>query len=106
MKGQGPLFDDLALHAERKMGEMLAETERAKGELKRGSVVPPGNRGESPPTLAELGLSKKESSRAQTPMKRHVSILRLEVGERAFKRQIQELLKSPESLEREGEKRP
>lgn len=52
-----------ALEAERRMGELLAQTERAKGTLKH--VVPTGHRDEKPQTLAELGVSKKESSRAQ-----------------------------------------
>jgi hypothetical protein len=61
-----------ALEAERKMGEMLRETERAIGA--RGN---PGGQGaaivQSPdvttqvPTLADLGISKRESSEAQAP---------------------------------------
>lgn len=58
-----------ALEAERRMGEMLKQTERAKGaqaggkkESSRGHYTEPR---ESAPTLAELGLSKKESSEAQ-----------------------------------------
>jgi len=49
------------------MGEMLAQTERAKGELKRGPAVTPRNHGkaDAPPTLADLGLSKRESADAQ-----------------------------------------
>jgi len=52
-----------ALEAERKMGEMLQETERAKGgrPTETSSSVEPVLE----PTLAELGLTKKESSRAQ-----------------------------------------
>lgn len=51
-----------ALEAERKMGEMLAQTERAK--------PGPGKKDRSqgftePPTLAELGITKNESSKAQ-----------------------------------------
>lgn len=53
------------IEAERKMGEMLAKTERATGELKRGPVVIACNHGDVP-TLADLGLSKRESSEAQT----------------------------------------
>jgi hypothetical protein len=33
--------------------------------LKRGPVVPTGNHGGKPPTLSDLGITKKESSRAQ-----------------------------------------
>jgi len=60
-----------AMLAERRMGEMLAVTERAKGtrgQLKGRDVsgctiaVGPDN---SEPTLAELGLSRKESSAAK-----------------------------------------
>jgi len=53
-----------ALEAERKMGQMLKETERAKGELKRGPVVTTRNHGD-PPTLATLGITKRESAEAQ-----------------------------------------
>ena len=48
------------------MGQMLLETERAKGNLKVGPVVPAGDHGK--PTLAELGLSKRESADAQLLM--------------------------------------
>ena len=48
------------------MGEMLRDSERVKGELKHGPVVPTGHHGESIPTLAELGLTKKESMKAQS----------------------------------------
>jgi len=43
--------------------QLLRETERAKGNLKVGPVVPAGDHGK--PTLAELGLSKRESADAQ-----------------------------------------
>lgn len=45
-----------SLEAERKMGEMLLATERAKGLLKRGPVVTSSNHGE--PTLSDLGVTK------------------------------------------------
>lgn len=58
-----------ALEAERRLGELLKETERAKGaagggqkESSRGAYV---ELRDSVPTLADLGLTKKESSRAQ-----------------------------------------
>lgn len=58
-----------ALRAERKMGEMLKATERARGadyggrpSKLDGSRELPSN---PPPTLKELGLKKRESSRAQ-----------------------------------------
>ena len=54
--------------AERRLGEFLAQTERAKGTAGAGRpklggpvVVPP----KSEPTLADLGISKNESSKAQ-----------------------------------------
>lgn len=50
--------------AELKMGEMLKGTERHRGAEGIGTrVVPHDDR--TPPTLAELGLTKNESSRAQ-----------------------------------------
>ena len=55
-----------AMRAEIKMGEMLAQTERATGSMGIGPViaVTPRNHN-TPPTLAELGLTKRESSEAQ-----------------------------------------
>ena len=56
-----------ALRAERKMGEMLKDTERARPAM--GSKIIGNKRvpmkEKERPTLAELGLSKRESSRAQ-----------------------------------------
>jgi N6-adenosine-specific RNA methylase IME4 len=52
-----------ALEAERKMGEMLVETERAQG--RRTDLVDGHDQVDETPTLAELNLSKDESSRAQ-----------------------------------------
>ncbi len=55
-----------ALRAERKMGEMLKDTERQKpGQYKQSLNGNQSEPFEIPPTLAELGLSKRESSRAQ-----------------------------------------
>lgn len=57
-----------ALRAERKMGEMLQATERAKGVRVAGGttggpvVLPPAD---DAPTLADLGVTKRESSEAQ-----------------------------------------
>ena len=58
-----------AMEAEHKIGEMLAETPRASGADKGGKPrdvdgarALPSN---APPTLADLGLTKAESSRAQ-----------------------------------------
>jgi hypothetical protein len=59
---------EIRLRAERRLGEMLAGTEKQSGARgKRGG----GTRGSkkepqvnAPPTLAEVGVSKKESSRA------------------------------------------
>jgi len=52
-----------ALLAERRMGELLKETERASG--KRTDLVPTSHQVGDKPTLADLGVSKKESSAAQ-----------------------------------------
>ena len=52
-----------ALEAERKMGEMLKKTERARGgnpNLPTGNKVLPVE-----PTLSELGLTKRESAEAK-----------------------------------------
>ncbi|MCD6297941.1 MAG: hypothetical protein J7M30_12400 [Deltaproteobacteria bacterium] len=57
-----------ALRAERKMGEMLKATERAKGgHIETLKQYPTSNidKPVGAPTLAELGLKKRESSRAQ-----------------------------------------
>lgn len=57
-----------ALEAERKMGKMLAETDRAKGTDKAGRPKIDGNRAlpsNPPPTLAEIGITKNESAQAQ-----------------------------------------
>ena len=51
------------MHTEGQARELLAATERAKGALKRGPVVTASDHGE--PTLAELGITKNESSKAQ-----------------------------------------
>jgi hypothetical protein len=55
-----------ALEAERKMGEMLAATPRAEGARGVGPpiAVTPRNRN-TPPTLEELGITKRESAEAQ-----------------------------------------
>jgi hypothetical protein len=52
------------------MGEMLAVTERAKGTDKAGRKKIDGDRtlpSNPPPTLAELGVSKRESAEARLP---------------------------------------
>jgi len=83
-KGMGQdairLASSYALEAERKMGEMLLATERAKppGRPKKSvtagdrfnqetelPVVTSGNHGDKPPTLEELGVTKRESAEAQ-----------------------------------------
>lgn len=52
---------EIRLRAERKAGQLLAETEKAKGSLRRGNTVSPrGN--EQTETLADRGVSKKQSS--------------------------------------------
>jgi len=62
---------EYAVRAERKMGEMLQATERAKGT--KGQLIGPGVIGgnvaspliDETPTLADLGITKRESSEAQ-----------------------------------------
>lgn len=57
-----------ALEAERKMGQLLAETERAVGTDKGGRQYADSNQplpSNAPPTLAELGLTKRDSAEAQ-----------------------------------------
>ncbi len=57
-----------AKRAELRMGEMLTQTERAKGTDKGGRQYVDGDRAlpsNAPPTLAELGLTKRESAEAQ-----------------------------------------
>lgn len=48
--------------AERRLGELLAERPKNKGTLRRGSELEPR---EDAPTLAEIGVDKKLSARAQ-----------------------------------------
>jgi len=52
-----------ALEAERRMGEMLRETERAKGggDRKSDHRLPTVTGDPDAPTLAELGITKRES---------------------------------------------
>lgn len=54
-----------ALEAERRMGELLKETERAKGGLPYQTKSTSNKALPVEPTLAELGISKRESSQAQ-----------------------------------------
>jgi hypothetical protein len=54
-----------ALEAERRMGEMLRETERAKGGQPYHHISTPTEGEEVEPKLSDLGLTWKESSRAQ-----------------------------------------
>jgi len=56
-----PGIDKKTSFIAQELGEMLKATERAKGKLKRGPVVPQGDHGE--PTLSDLGLTKKHFSR-------------------------------------------
>ena len=54
--------------AERKMGQMLKDTDRAVGTDKGGRQYVDGNRplpSNTPPTIADLGLTKNESAKAQ-----------------------------------------
>ena len=54
---------EIKLRAERRAGEMLAETERAKGGNPK--LTPTLREGVGNPTLAEVGLSAKQSSSFQ-----------------------------------------
>ena len=54
-----------AIEAERKIGEMLKATERAKAGRPSKNKISTPKEPISAPTLSELGLTKKESSRAQ-----------------------------------------
>ena len=54
---------ELEIRAERRLGEMLKETERAKG--KRTDLVTQRNQVKDKHTLDDLGITKKLSSRAQ-----------------------------------------
>jgi len=58
------IVQDEIRQLEAKLGEMLMQTERAKGG--QPYQGPTGNKGEPvDPTLADLGLSKRESAEAQ-----------------------------------------
>jgi hypothetical protein len=53
---------EIRLRAERKAGQILKEMKKAKGELRRSTTAVP--RGDEP-RLADLGVSKKQSSEAR-----------------------------------------
>ena len=53
---------EIKIRAERRAGELLAEMEKAKGQLRRGETMTPR---ESTPTLADLNITKKQSSQWQ-----------------------------------------
>ena len=53
----------IKLDAMRQIGLMLKEAPKAKGEIHRGTKLEP--RGNDAPTLAELGITKKESAESQ-----------------------------------------
>ena len=56
------------VRAERKCGQLLAETEKAKGQLKQGNSLPQSHAtttGDKPKTLAEMGVTKDQSSKWQ-----------------------------------------
>lgn len=56
---------EIRLRAERRLGEMLAETRRARGAAGVGPIAVPTGNSNQPPTLEELGIDRKLSSRAQ-----------------------------------------
>jgi hypothetical protein len=51
---------EIRLRAERRAGQLLKKVEKAKGALRRGNTMSP--RGDDASTLANLGVSKKQSS--------------------------------------------
>lgn len=53
---------EIRMRAERRLGEMLAQTPKNKGQILRGEKMEPR---EEIPTLAEIGIDKKLSGRAQ-----------------------------------------
>lgn len=60
---------EIRIRAERRLGQLLADQKAAgglnKGQLKQGPVVVANDRGKTVPTLADSGISKDLSSRAQ-----------------------------------------
>lgn len=54
---------EIKVRAERRAGQMLAEMPKAKGEILRGNTMVP--RGNEAKTLADIGITKNESSRWQ-----------------------------------------
>lgn len=58
---------EMKVRAERRAGQLLAEMEKAKGTLKRGATLPRSHdaTAEKQKTLAEMGISKDQSSRYQ-----------------------------------------
>lgn len=55
---------EIRVRAQRRAGEMLAQTEKAVGSLKRGTVVVADDHGK-PATLADMGITKDQSSNWQ-----------------------------------------
>lgn len=55
---------EIRVRAQRRAGEMLAQTEKAVGSLKRGPVVVADDHGK-PATLADMGITKDQSSNWQ-----------------------------------------
>jgi hypothetical protein len=55
--------DCYALEAERRMGEILAKTPRAKGAKGIGPIAVTTRNHNDPPTLADIGITKRESTR-------------------------------------------
>lgn len=55
---------EIRVRAQRRAGEMLAQTEKAGGSLKRGPVVVADDHGK-PATLADMGITKDQSSNWQ-----------------------------------------
>jgi hypothetical protein len=63
-------YRSYALEAERKMGEILAKTERARGTDKAGHPKTDADRAspsDPPPTLAKLGVTRRGSAASHLP---------------------------------------
>lgn len=89
-----------ALEAERKMGEMLLATERATGNQHTKSAKSPDVTKQ--PTLASLGITKRESSEAQTLANLPQEVFeRVKKGE-STKAEIKRIAKSKKDRERKA----
>lgn len=95
---------EIRLRAERRLGEMLKESPKNQGAKGIGtSAVPKENH--TPPTLAEAGISKKLSSRAQQlaalPVDQFEAVLDVPPGEELHPGRILRELKEAKAAERQ-----